>query len=142
MIKKDETISIIYASIKAPEIVPKGFDTVLSTAFGLFGILFFLFLLIVNQEKNTLLEWLSFLTVYYTIFYSLMRSVFIVFSPFSLLNYVVLLVFILLPSYLVNNNLFLKNYQSLLIFWVPIIALYLLPFIAKSLRTRKPILHP
>lgn len=137
IIKRDKDLSLIYAAIKAPEIVPSGFDVILSTLFGIFGILFFLFLLMVNQENNTLLEWFSFLTIYYTIFYSLMRSVFIVFSSHSLLSYMVLFIIVLLPSYLTNNNLFSKDYQSLLIFWVPIITLYLLPLIAKSLRTRK-----
>jgi len=137
IIKKDKDISLIYAAIKAPEIVPRGFDIVLSVAFGTFGIIFFLFLLAVNQENISLLDWFLFLITYATIFYSLMRSVFIAFNPYSVLNSLVLFLIILLPPYLTNNRLLSENYESLLIFWLPIITLYLLPIFAKSLRTRK-----
>lgn len=137
IIRKDKDLSLIYAAIKAPDIVPKGFDIILSTAFGAFGILFFIFLLLVNQENNTLLDWSLFLFTYTTIFYSLMRSVFIAFNPYSLLNSTILFAIILLPPYLANHKLIPGYYESLLIFWIPIITLYLLPALAKSRRPDK-----
>lgn len=136
-IRKDRDLSSFFGAIKSPEIVPKGFDVVISSAWGIFGILFFVFLLIVNQENNTILDWLSFLITYNTIFYCLMMSVFIALNPYSLLNSLLLFLIILLPPYLANKKIFPESYESLLIFWLPIITLYILPLIAKSIRKRK-----
>lgn len=137
VIRKDKDLSLIYSAIKAPEIVPKGFDIILSTTFGAFGIVLFLFLILVNQESNTLLDWSFFLITYTTIFYSLMRSVFIAFNPYSLLNSIILFIIILLPPFLANSWVLSDNYESVLIFWIPIITLYLLPVFAKSRRCNK-----
>jgi len=136
-VRKDRRLSSFYGAIKSPEIVPRGFDVIVSSAWGIFGILFFVFLLIVNQENNTLLDWLSFLITYNTIFYCLMMSVFIALNPYSLLNSLLLFLIILLPPYLASKKLLPESYESLLIFWLPIITLYILPLIAKIARKRK-----
>lgn len=135
-IRKNREVSLLYVALKAPEIVPKGFDVILSTAWGVFGIGFFLFLLIINQENNTLLDWMSFLITYNMIFYCLMASVFIAFNPYSLFNSFALFAVVLLLPYLTNKKLVPENYESLLIFWLPIITLYILPLLAKRFRIR------
>lgn len=131
----------LYIAIKSPYIVPKGFDVILSFAWGLFGIFFFVFLMIINQENSTILESLSFLVSYTTFFYCLMMSVFIVFSPYSLLNSFILFLIILFPRYLNGKQLLPESYEHQFVFWLPIITLYVLPMIARYIKKQRIHVH-
>jgi len=135
--KKLSGFGMMYAGLKSPSIVPEGFDTILAVGFGTFGILLYFFLLMINKEKLPLISNLSFLATYSIIFYSLMRSVFIVFDRYALINIVILFFVILFPPYLLSKQIFSNQLQSLIMYWIPIITLYILPLLPKLFQKNK-----
>ena len=137
IIKKIKSLKLLYLGLKAPEIVPRGFDVIVSSFITTLGLLFFILTFAINEESLSLLEWISLGIFELTLLYSLTRSVLIAFNPYAILNTAILLLVIFLPCVLTKGKIISDSFEHPLIYWLPIITLYLLPLITAKFRKRK-----
>lgn len=137
IIKKNKNLKLFYLGLKAPEIVPKGFDIIISSFITTLGLLFFILTFAINEENLSLLEWISLGIFELTLLYSLTRSVLIAFNPYAILNTTILLLVVFLPSFLGKGKIISDSFEQPLIYWLPIITLYLLPLVTSIFRKSK-----
>lgn len=135
LIKKYDVLNILRNDLYKYEFTPKGFDVALSTCYGTVGLLLLIFLQLTSNNQSLLS--LSYVLIDYSVlFYTLMRSVFIIFNPHALINVTLLfLVIFFIPGFL-EHKVIPSSIATEVNFWTPIILIYFLPLIIKIIKKR------
>ncbi len=131
-LKNDASVRTLLAVIQSSSITPVGFETLLSLGIGLFGILLYVFLFLVNDEQTDLPLMLS-TTMYYSVFfYSCMQSMYTLFNKYAFLTAALIIAVITIPHYLLQYEILPFQYEEVVLFWLPLFGLYIFPKLFKK----------
>lgn len=128
--RKNYGIAEILIGTSSNKNFPKGTGVVVSAAWGTFGLAFIIFITLLNFSDPAI-DHLYIAVILGFLTYSIMQSVHIAFNPYAILSFAFLYLLIFFPPYFFRVNIIPSQYESLVIYWLPILVLVVLPRLQK-----------